>query len=56
MAEPSVVVVTGLAAADAARSAGEFLEAFVDRTEVVDLSALPAGVAFDLMFDDEPES
>lgn len=46
-------MVTGLAAGDAERSAGEFLEAFVDGTEVIDLTALPAGEAFDLLFEDD---
>lgn len=53
MAEPSEAVVTGLAAEDAERSAGEFFEAFVDGTEVLDLTALPAGEAFDLLFEDD---
>ena len=54
MAEPNVIV-TGLAPADAAQSAGTFFQAFVDGMEVIDLSALPAAVAFDLMFDDDSE-
>ena len=55
MAEP-VSVVTGLSVSDAERSAGEFLEAFVEGTEVVDLTSLPAGEAFDLLFDEDPSA
>lgn len=53
MAEP-VATITGLSLADADRCAGEFFEAFVDGTDVLDLTSLPAGQAFDLLFDDEP--
>jgi hypothetical protein len=53
VAEPSDAVVTGLREGDAERSAGEFFEAFVDGTEVLALTELPAGEAFDLLFEDD---
>ena len=55
MAEPAAVI-TGLSVTDADRSAGEFFEAFVDGTDVLDLTSLPAGQAFDLLFDDDPSA
>ena len=37
-------------------STGEFFEAFVDGTDVLDLTSLPAGQAFDLLFDEDPSA
>jgi len=52
--EPRVAIVTGLAAGDGERSAGEFFEAFAAARPDLDLEALPASEAFGLLFDDDP--
>lgn len=53
MAEPQTAIVIGLVAGAAERSAGEFFAAFVEGPRDRDVSTLPTGEAFDLLFDDD---
>ena len=53
VAEPQTAIVIGLVAGAAERSAGEFFAAFVEGPRDRDVSTLPTGEAFDLLFDDD---
>ncbi len=54
MVEKRTAIVTGLAARDIDQTAGDFFARFVDGAEDLDLGTLPAGEAFDLLFEDDP--